>query len=115
MSTIKIFRKPLSVNECWQGKRFKTKAYSQYERDLLFLLPKIKLPDPPYEVYYKFGFSSSASDYDNPVKPLQDILAKKYGFNDKHIQRAVIEREKVEKGKEYFEFKITGTGEFKLG
>ena len=30
--------KPLSVNECWQGKRFKTKAYTAYEKELLYRL-----------------------------------------------------------------------------
>ena len=28
--------KPLSVNECWQGKRFKTKAYLKYYRGFSF-------------------------------------------------------------------------------
>jgi Holliday junction resolvase RusA-like endonuclease len=28
---------------------------------------------------------SMASDYDNPVKIFQDVLCKKYGFNDNRI------------------------------
>jgi hypothetical protein len=28
---------------------------------------------------------SMASDYDNPVKIFQDVLSKKYGFNDNRI------------------------------
>ena len=104
MVTIKI--KPLSVNQAWAGKRFKTPKYKQYERDLLFLLPKIKLPDPPYEVYYQFGFSSSASDIDNPVKLLQDILQKRYNFDDKNIYRMIVDKKKVKKGEEYLKFEI---------
>lgn len=99
--------KPLSVNESWQGKRFKTEKYKQYENTLLWILPKLLIPKPPYQIHFKFGFSSSLSDWDNPVKPFQDILSKKYKFNDKLIRRAIIETEIVEKGKEYIEFEIT--------
>lgn len=94
--------KPLSVNQCWQGKRFKTKEYKNYEQELLYTLPAQKLPKPPYHIYFEFGFSNSMSDWDNPVKPLQDIMQKKYGFNDKDIVQALIVKEKVKKGEEYF-------------
>lgn len=104
---IKIHIKPLSVNEAWQGRRFKTQKYKIYEQTLFYLLPKkIDMPLPPFEIYFKFGLSSSLSDWDNPVKPTQDILSKKYKFNDKLIARAVVETEKVEKGKEYIIFNI---------
>lgn len=103
---IKINIKPLSVNQAFKGRRFKTEKYTKYERDLLFLLPKIEITLPPYEVYYKFGFSSRNSDIDNGVKQLQDILSKKYKFNDRYIFRMVVEKEIVAKGKEYIQFKI---------
>ena len=98
--------KPLSVNDAWQGKRFKTPEYKRYEETLLYLLPKIKLPAPPYKVTYKFGFSHASSDWDNPVKPLQDVLQKKYGFNDRDIFIAVVSKIKTDKGCEFFEFEI---------
>lgn len=98
--------KPLSVNECWKGRRFKTDSYKNYERTLLYLLPKRNIPEPPYSVYYEFGLSSSLSDIDNPVKPLQDILQKKYGFDDKHIDRMTVQRVRVSKGEEYIAFNI---------
>ena len=98
--------KPISVNDVWKGKRYKTDLYKSYESVLLYKLPKITLPDPPFEIYFKFGFSSSASDWDNPIKPIQDILSKKYGFNDKLIEKGVVETEKVKKGQEYFEFEL---------
>lgn len=103
-ATLKI--KPLSVNECWQGKRYKTPAYKIYERDMLLLLPKIKMPAPPYEIYFAFGFSNAGADVDNPVKPLLDILQKKYGFNDNQVNRIIIEKTKVVKGEEYLHFNI---------
>lgn len=98
--------KPLSVNDCWQGKRFKTNEYLAYERELLYTLPKQVLPEPPYHIYFEFGFSNSLSDWDNPVKPLQDILQKKYGFNDKHIISAQVKKCRVTKGNEYFRVEI---------
>lgn len=101
-----ILKKALSVNECWQGKRFKTQKYKQYERDLLLMLPQIKLPPPPYEIYLAFGLSNQLSDWDNPVKPLQDILQKKYGFNDREVLRATVEKVLVKKGAEYINFEI---------
>lgn len=102
----KIELKPLSVNEAFKGKRFKTPAYKLFERNALFMLPKIDIPPPPYEVYFKFGFSSAASDWDNCIKQTQDVIAKKYGFNDKLIRRGIVDTEIVDKGKEYFEFDI---------
>lgn len=98
--------KPLSVNECWQGKRFKTDKYKSYERDLLFILPKITLPDPPYKIEFEFGLSSANADWDNLIKPLQDILQKKYLFNDKDILKGTATKIKVPKGNEYFTFNI---------
>ena len=103
---VRIEIKPLSVNECWQGKRFKTPKYKAYENEMLYVLPKIKVPEPPYSVYYEFGFSSAASDLDNPIKPLQDILQKRYGFDDKHIYEMTAKRVKVKKGMEYLKFDI---------
>jgi len=103
---VRVDIKPLSVNECWQGKRFKTAKYKAYEKEMLYALPKLKLPEPPYSVYYEFGFSSASSDLDNPVKPLQDLLQKRYGFNDKHIYEMLVRRVKVRKGQEYLKFEI---------
>ncbi len=108
MITIPI--KPLSVNEVWQGRRFKTKAYERYQKDVLALLVSMKLPDAPYSVYYEFGFSNGASDIDNPIKPIQDILQKRYGFNDKQIHEMHVLKKLVKKGNEYIKFEIRHIG-----
>lgn len=104
--TCKIDIKPITVNQCWQGRRFKTDVYKGYEKELLYRLPKAKMPLPPFKVEYEFGVSYIGSDWDNPVKPLQDILVKKYGFSDAHIFEANVKKIKVEKGGEYFIFRI---------
>lgn len=103
---IELGVKPLSVNDAWRGRRFKTDKYKKYERDLFMILPKKKLPKPPFSVEFEFGFSNIRSDWDNPVKPLQDILQKKYGFDDKEIYEAKVIKTKVSKGKEFIKIKI---------
>lgn len=104
---IKINVKPLSVNQAYRGRRFKTPKYHEFSRLVLKALPaKIILPPPPYEIRLKFGFSSSLSDWDNPIKTCQDLLAFKYKFNDKLIRRGVVDVDIVDKGCEYFEFII---------
>lgn len=98
--------KPLSVNCAWQGVRYKTPAYKNYEGVMLAFLPKMEVPEPPFKLTLEFGFSNKASDFDNPTKPLVDILQKKYGFNDKDIYEAVIRKKIVPKGKEYVCFSL---------
>ncbi len=103
---VKINIKPVSVNTCWQGRRFKTPSYKNYERELLYLLPKMKVPQGQLSVIITFGVSSKASDIDNPLKPFLDILTKKYGFNDKQIYQLIVDKKDVEKGKEFIAFEI---------
>jgi Holliday junction resolvase RusA-like endonuclease len=104
--------KPLSVNKCWQGKRFKTPQYKKYEQELLYILKPQPLPEPPYYIVFDFYMSSSLSDWDNPIKPLQDILQKKYGFNDKDVVTGIGNKHKVKKGEEGFTYQIMNTQEY---
>jgi len=103
---MRIDIKPLSVNDVWQGKRFKTPKYKRYERDLLLMLPAFKVPDGDLSLRLTFGFSNASSDWDNPVKPFQDVLQKKYGFNDSRIVEATVKKVKVKKGAEFIEWGI---------
>ena len=96
--------KPLSVNDAWQGRRFKTKVYKQYERDVLFQLNPGSPPAPPYRIDIEFGFTSTLSDIDNPVKCFVDILQKKYGINDKDVYEMNLKKTIVKKG--YVKFSI---------
>ena len=106
MMTIQIHRKPLSVNACWQGKRFKTPLYKDYEKEILELLPeKYEIPEGDLQVRNEFGLNTMA-DWDNPVKPLQDILQKKYDFDDRRIMKAEVIKKVVKKGDGYFNFEI---------
>jgi len=98
--------KPLSVNQAWMGKRFKTPAYKRYEKEVLGLLKIIEIPEGYLEIRVVFGFSNKGSDFDNPIKPFVDCLQKKYDFNDNRIKRAIIDVEHVKKGEEFIEFEI---------
>ena len=98
--------KPLSVNQAWKGRRFKTNDYKQYEKDLMKYLPFLNIPEGALKISFVWGFSSAASDWDNPIKPTQDILEKYYGFNDNRIAYGCARKVHVKKGSEFFEFKI---------
>lgn len=104
---IKVNIKPLSVNCAWKGRRFKTPEYESYERSVLLMLPKnIDIPEPPYSITLEFGVSSKLSDWDNPIKPFQDILCKKYGIDDRDIYKGTASKVLVKKGEEFVKFKI---------
>ena len=103
---MKILIKPLSVNQAWQGKRYKTNVYLKYERDILKLIPKEPILPAPYRFDITFGFSNKASDIDNPLKPFLDCIQKKYNINDKDIYELNVKKEIVKKGKEFIDFKI---------
>lgn len=103
----KVDAKPLSVNKVWQGRRFKTQEYKKYESDILDLLPDLTIPDGKLFISLEFGFSNSASDWDNPIKPFVDILQLKYQFNDSRIYKAEVIKTKVKKGEEFIRFEVS--------
>jgi Holliday junction resolvase RusA-like endonuclease len=103
----KINTKPLSVNQCWEGKRFKTLEYKKYERDLLLMLPKKTFKFDKFSIEIEFGFSSPLADIDNPLKPFLDILQKKYDINDRYIFTLKVSKKIVAKENEYIKFKIS--------
>lgn len=93
-----IEEKALSVNKCWQGKRYKTTEYKEYESKLLTLMPKKKVDAEAMlciEIF--FGYKNKLADIDNGLKPLLDILQKKYGFNDRNIFELNVRKAHTEK------------------
>jgi hypothetical protein len=79
--------KLLSVNEVWQGKRYKTKKYDTYEKILGYTLPNEKINSlNSYYIIFIFNF----------------ILQKKYGFNDRDIYIALTYKKIVPKKDEGF-------------
>lgn len=99
--------KPMSVNDVFKGRRFKTDKYISYQQAMLLLLPKLNIPKGiKLELSIHVGFSSKGSDLDNICKPFQDILSKKYGFNDNQIYKLIMTKEIVPKNSEFIEFDI---------
>jgi Holliday junction resolvase RusA-like endonuclease len=107
MIQFKINEKPLSVNQAWQGKRFKTPIYKAYEKEMLLRMPAGKIEtDQMLRVEFFFGFSNKASDLDNPVKLLLDLAQKKYGFNDSNVYELNVRKCIVKKGQEFLHMGI---------
>ncbi len=98
--------KPLSVNEAWQGKRYKTAKYKKYEVAMLYSLPHDKIPEGKLRIDITYGFSNVNSDIDNPTKMFLDILQKRYNFNDSRIYELNLKKEIVKKGDEFIKYDI---------
>lgn len=103
---MRVNTKPLSVNQAWKGRRFKTDDYKKYELIVSAMLEPIDIPHGKLELSLIFGMSSAGSDWDNPIKPFVDILQKKYNFNDNRIKKATVEVVRTKKGEEFIEFEI---------
>lgn len=101
-----VYIKPLSVNQCWQGKRFKTKKYKSYEKELLLKLKYFNINLNKIKLNIVFGVSSKLMDVDNGLKPFLDVLQKKYKFNDRDIYQLNVIKKIVKKGDEYIQYEF---------
>lgn len=70
--------KPLSINKAFQGRRFKTQDYKQFEKDFSTLIKyqKMKKFKGSVKIEIGFGFKNKLSDIDNCLKPIFDVLVK---------------------------------------
>ncbi|MCP4909197.1 MAG: RusA family crossover junction endodeoxyribonuclease [Bacteroidetes bacterium] len=114
--------KPLSVNAAYtatvkkvksaRGYKYhpsmqKSKAYKQYAKDLPLLLPPMhQLPPGKLVFIVKFYFATAASDIDNPIKAMQDLICDYYGVNDNKIYMLLVEKHVAGKGNERIEFEF---------
>ena len=103
---MKIKIVPLSVNKVWAGRRFKTPLYKAYEQEMIYMLPKVVIPQGKLKITLVWGISSRLADIDNPIKPFLDCLQKKYGFDDKRIYELNVKKKDVKKGEESNDFLI---------
>jgi len=78
---------PISINQAWQGRRFRTAYYKKYQRDFYLLLPKQEKIEGDVAVSLVFYLKHPLkSDLDNYVKPVLDILQQRgYISNDRYI------------------------------
>lgn len=103
-ATINI--KPISINQAFQGRRFKTPTYKAFEKEMLLKMPSLILPKSPLRLTITYGFSNILCDLDNPTKLVADIMQKKYGFNDRDIYEMFLYKKIVKKGFEYITYKL---------
>ena len=103
---MKIDIKPLSVNKCYRGRRFKAPEYKRYEKDVLAQLPTLIMPSGNLELHIQAGFSNKGADLDNIAKVFIDILQKAYCFNDNRIYQLHLYKRIVPKGEEFISFDI---------
>jgi len=69
---------PISVNRCWQGRRFKTKEYKDFEEEALWKLKNCKDRHTGF-VFVVVNFyvkNFLMADENNYLKPFFDILTK---------------------------------------
>ena len=92
--------KPLSVNRVWQGRRFKTPLYKQYEKDCSWFLKGKKI-DGDVEIHFKFYIKhEKTSDLDNFIKPLLDLIVKAGLIDDDRFVKKII-AQKFKSDEEY--------------
>lgn len=99
--------KPLTISRAFQGRRFKTKEYRDWEQSVLWLLKgqsgiqgRVKLS---VKLYLKYA---PTTDCDNCLKTLEDALTKSGVIED---DRKVwkLEVEKFQSDMDYIEITIT--------
>ena len=96
---------PLSVNKCWQGRRFKTKESKVYDMNVANCIKRIATLIEPvkadwYEVHYEFYVKNfGMTDVDNLIKQTQDCIVRAGIISDdRRIKRIVVEKFQASEG-----------------
>lgn len=111
---IELNIKPLSVNRAYTAVKVagkaslaKSKEYKAYTKQLPLLLPEMhQLPPGNLVLLIRFYFATAASDVDNCVKPMQDLICDYYGVNDNKIYLLVVEKLTGHRDNERIEFEF---------
>lgn len=95
------------MNKAWQGKRYRSTDYEKYRKKILKSLEgrKEQVKGKLF-VFYEFGFSSSNSDIDNPVKCIQDVVFEHYGINDNRVYFSMQKKTIVKPGQEFVKISV---------
>lgn len=89
---VKIPLKPISINEAFKGRRFKTKKCKEFCDDFLLVAPKKEMIKGEVEIIYTFFVKNhKLADYDNLIKITQDMIVQcGYIEDDRKIYKATI-------------------------
>ena len=88
-----------------------TPEYKKYRRDLGLQVRKQEIPEGPLQIHFIFGVSNMGFDWDNAIKPTQDVISERLGFNDSRIHYGTAKKVKVPKGKEFIDYTIEAYNE----
>ncbi|MAG45099.1 hypothetical protein CL633_04415 [bacterium] len=89
---------PISINKCWQGKRYKTGDYKQWRIDFSRCCKAIRTNlEDEIEVALSFYLKHyKTTDIDNLIKPTLDALQDKEIIkDDRFIKKIIAEKFKV--------------------
>lgn len=106
---MKVEIKPISINSCWQGRRFKTKEYAEWRKESMYLIKKLKpeTVDAVCTVQLTFHCSKNFKrvDIDNMIKPALDSIVDSGAIkDDRFIEKLVVD--KVKDKKDFWEFSV---------
>lgn len=100
--------RPLTVNKAYRGgRRFKSSYYTDFEREIIYQLPKNVRIEGEVEIHYRFFLKNSYSNSDtsNFIKVLEDIIVKcDLIEDDRFVKR--LTAEKFRAGKDSIEVDI---------
>ena len=107
---------PLSQNQAWSGKRYKSSQYRQYQQDITAYLRTLSLPSiqpkEKYYFYFEFGIPYM-QDLSNGIKLLEDIISDYLGINDRDVDSIFCRKIITKKIDAYIKFNIF-TDEYSL-
>ena len=105
---IEIPTQALTINQAFQGRRFKTKAYQVFEKEMSILLPRQKTIWGWVNVEYEYGLTPRTfgiTDVGNLEKCLSDILVKR-GFIEDDRKILTLIQKKLQSPRFYIRIKI---------
>lgn len=99
----------ISINKCWQGRRFKTEEYSEWRKACFYLIKDLKLKKVvgPCQVQLTFHCSRNFKmfDIDNGIKPALDSLVESGVIeDDRFIYKLSVD--KIKDTKDFWEFDV---------
>lgn len=106
---MKINISPISINKCFQGRRFKTPDYKAWREEFGYKLRTDLRGMQPKFVTIEFGIKNfKMSDVDNLTKSVLDALTENGVItDDRFIEKLHLEKKKVEKKEdEYIDIKF---------
>lgn len=109
MNTVHLKAAPVSTNQLYVGKRWKSKRAKQFEHNVanqlaVFCADKT-LPAGELSIAFRFG-TTRRQDVDNSVKCVLDVICKHYGIDDRRFTGISLVRVPVPKGSEFITFRI---------